>query len=69
MSINEHTDTDFFRLLGETREVFLARVLLRVLEKLSAKDSDQEWLQLYNGVKPIVERAFRGNRSKPQRRS
>ncbi len=55
-------DSMFDRMLGETREMFLARVLLRVLEKLGRNDSDQEWLELYNSVKPIVDKAYEGRR-------
>lgn len=46
-------------MLEVNRKVFVARVLLRVLEKLSAKDADQEWLDLYAELKPYAESHLR----------
>ncbi len=58
------------RMLGETREVFLARVLLHVLRLLCEKDSDQRFLTLYDSVKGECERCLRkGGRKRPDRRA
>ncbi len=47
------------QLLGAKRKVSLASVLLRALEYLSENDSDQRFLDLYNELKPAVERSLR----------
>ncbi len=52
-------DPQFKRLLGETREVFLARVLLSLLERLCAQKPDAWTLMLYDALKHDVESALR----------
>ncbi len=66
MDEQSETDTDFTRMLGEPREVFLARVLLSLLERLCAKQHDAWLLMLYDGVKHDVETTIRSSgRSRP----
>ncbi len=45
--------------LASPREVSLAKLLLHVANELGARDNDQEFLELYNAVKPIAEGALR----------
>lgn len=42
------------------REVLLARLLLHVCDLIASADQDQEFLELYNGVKAIAEPVVRG---------
>ncbi len=53
------------RLLGEKRDVFLARLLLRFLEVLTAKDRNQDLLAIYNVLKPECEASLRTGRRRP----
>lgn len=48
------------RVLANDWEVLLARLLLRVCDTVAESDRDQEFLELYNGLKPLAEKALRG---------
>ncbi len=54
-----------YPLLDATRKMLVARVLLRTLEKIGSKDSDQEWVDLYNLLKPLCEASLRSGRRRP----
>ncbi len=47
------------RMLAHQSQVSLAKLLLRLCDALGAGDRDQEFLDLYNEVKPIAERKLR----------
>ncbi len=47
------------RMLAHQSQVSLAKLLLRFCDALGAGDRDQEFLDLYNEVKPIAERKLR----------
>lgn len=67
MSESETDDTDrlYFlrRMPHERQEVFLARMLLRTLECLSQGDEAQQFLDIYNALKPVAETSVRGRRT------
>ncbi len=45
--------------LASAREVSLSKLLLYICDRLGAQDSSQEFLELYNSVKPIAESTLR----------
>ncbi len=45
--------------LASAREVSLAKLLLYLCDRLGAQDSSQEFVELYNSVKPIAESTLR----------
>ncbi len=47
------------RMLAHQSQVSLAKLLLRLCDALGSGDHDQEFLDLYNEVKPIAERKLR----------
>ncbi len=47
------------RLLATDRQMLLARVLLCVLRRLTRGDADQEFIDLYNDIKPLCENTLR----------
>ncbi len=49
-------------MLASSREVSLAKLLLRLCDTLVFEDDDQEYLDLYNDVKPIAEGVLRHGR-------
>ncbi len=49
--------------LATKREVLLARVCLYLLEKYVSTDKDQEFIGLYNELKPLAERVARDGKS------
>ncbi len=49
-------------MLATKREVLLARLLLRVCDALALEDADQEFIELYNSIKPIAEALVRPDR-------
>ncbi len=55
----------YARMLGEKREVFLARMLLLVLGKLVEKDTDQLYLDVYDALKHHAEKSARKGRRRP----
>ena len=46
-------------LLATDREVLLAKLLLRVCDRLAEGDRDQEFIELYNSVKHLAEGVLR----------
>ncbi len=46
-------------MLATEREVLLARVCLHLLDRVTKKDRDQEWLDFYNAIKPMAEGILR----------
>lgn len=47
------------KVLPTDREVLLARLLLLVADTIAAEDRDQEFIELYNGIKSLVEETLR----------
>ncbi len=43
-------------------EVVLARAVIKICDEIGLKDRDQEWLELYNTLKPLAEHKLRGGR-------
>ncbi len=64
---DETVEPKYARLLGEKREVFLARMLLLVLSKLVEKDTDQLYLDVYDALKHHAELSVRKGRRRPGR--
>ncbi len=50
------------QVLATAREVSLAKLLLHLCNIVGAGDRDQEFLELYNEVKPIAEGVLRHGR-------
>ncbi len=48
------------RVLATHWEVLLAKLLLRIADKITGDDPDQEFLELYNDLKPLAEHTLRG---------
>ncbi len=48
-------------LLPTDREVFLARMLLFVADRVAKDDRDQEFVELYNALKELAEPCLRGS--------
>lgn len=46
-------------LLVTQREMLLAQLLLQVADRVATKDRDQDFLALYNEIKPIAEGVLR----------
>ncbi len=51
----------------EKSEVLLARVCLRLLEEVTKNDRDQDWVDLYNAIKPLAESHIRVRKLGPIR--
>ncbi len=47
------------RMLAHQSQMSLAKLLLRLCDTIASDDRDQEFLDLYNEVKPIAERKLR----------
>ncbi len=47
------------QLLAKKRKVLLPELLLRILQVLTDNDSDQRYIDIYNELKPDVERRLR----------
>jgi len=45
--------------LEKKPQMLLALVLLRIIEHISKDDPDQEWVDLYNSIKPLAESSLR----------
>ncbi len=43
-------------------EVILARAVIKICDEIGLKDADQEWLDIYNTLKPLAEHTLRGGR-------
>ncbi len=50
------------QMLASPREVSLAKLLLHLCDKVGSRDGDQEFVDLYNEVKPIAEGILRHGR-------
>lgn len=53
------TDANTPRVLANSWEVLLARLLLRLCDRVAESDRDQEFVELYNSIKPLAEKALR----------
>lgn len=59
--MNDSSDADPgpTRVLANDWEVLLARLLLRVCNTVAEADRDQEFLELYDSIKPLAEKTLR----------
>ncbi len=55
-------EAERIRVLATEWEVLLARMLLRLADKIASEDEDQEFTELYNSIKPLAEHTMRGGR-------
>jgi len=59
MEDDNTADPNSVRVLANDWEVLLARLLLRVCDTVADSDRDQEFLDLYNSLKPLAEKTLR----------
>ncbi len=61
--MNEFTnEAERIRVLATEWEVLLARMLLRLADKIASADEDQEFIELYNAIRPLAEHHIRASR-------